>query len=124
MKLSESELRSACFDYAKAVIWDRKPTDVSEIQRFADAVFAEAMHHIEFIEGQNRNPNLVTYCVRYLELKHSIPPMRDDIRLVRNALEVLVELACPNQGITSDQITLFEEISHGMKEAESDAEST
>jgi len=123
MKLDHEELKSACFDYAKAVMWERKPTDVSDIQKFADSVYGEAIHHVKFIEGQDRDPNLIIQCVQYLALKHAIPPMRDDIQFVRNSLEILIELACPNQGATIHQKRFFHEIFRGLQEAISDAES-
>ena len=122
MDLEYDRLKSACFDYAKAVMWDRRPTDVSNIQAFADKVYKSALNNVEFIQGQARDPNMLTECVRYLALKHAIPPSRDDIRFFENALEVLVELACPNQIVTAEQRRFFQEIRRGICKAENDAE--
>ncbi len=124
MELNHSALKTACFEFAQSVMWERKPTDVSAIQAFANLVYDAAIFHAEFIQNQERNPNLVTECVKYLNLKHAIPPMRDDIAFVRNALEVLVELACPNQGVSVEQEPFFNEVLQGINEAKADASKT
>lgn len=121
MELNHTELKLACFEYAKSAMWATRPTDVSDIQALADLVYQSALFHIEFIQGQERDPNLLTECIRYLALKHAIPPRRDDIAFVRNALDMLVELACPNQSVTAEQKPFFREIRRGISEAESDA---
>jgi len=122
--LDTKALRAASFEFAQATFWDMKPVDVKHIQAFADEVYNEAIFHHEFIEGQNRNPNLLVHCLRYLTLRHAIPPMREDIKFVRVGLSVLVELACPNQGASSEEIPFFEELLRGVAQAQDDAEET
>lgn len=124
MELNHTVLKSACFEFAQSVMWERKPTDVDAIQTFANLVYDAAIFHVEYIQDQQRNPNIVTECVRYLTVKHAIPPLRDDIAFVRNSLEVLIELACPNQGVSLDQESFFKEILQGISEARADAHTT
>jgi len=124
MELNHTVLKSVCFEFAQSAMWERKPTDVAAIQTFANLVYDAAIFHVEFIQSQQRNPDIVTECVRYLTLKHAIPPMRDDIAFVRNSLEVLIELACPNQGVSLEQESFFKEILQGISEARTDAHTT
>lgn len=77
-------------------------------------------HHLQFIQDQGRDPNLLTEAVRYLTLKHAIPPMAEDIRWFQNMLEVLVELCCPNQGVGPEQGRFFQELRTGISLAESE----
>lgn len=50
--------------------------------------------------------------------------LRDDIAFVRNSLGVLIELACPNQGVSLEQELFFKEILQGISEARADAHTT
>ena len=124
MGLNHSELKSACLGYAQAVMWDTRPTDVSHIQAFSELVYQSTLFYVEFIQKQERDPNLLTECIRYLAIAHAIPPMRGDIRFVRNALDILVELACPNGSVTVEQKPFFREIRRGISEAENEADAS
>lgn len=120
--LDLAALRAASLEFAQACLWDTRPVDVKVIQEFADQVYDEAMSHREFIEGQERDPNLLTYCVRYLATTHAIPPMRSNIEFVRAALSVLVELACPNCGASIEDLGFYKELDLGLAQAKKELE--
>lgn len=81
MELNHTVLKSVCFEFAQSVMWERRPMDVAAIQTFANLVYDAAIFRVEFIQGQQRNPNIVTECVRYLTLKHANPPIARRHRL-------------------------------------------
>ena len=124
MELDRNSLKSACYDYAKLVYWERKPTDVKEIQDFADSIYNRALSFTIYMEEQGRDPNFLTGCVRYLEIAHAMPPLKGDSNFVWEALTILVELACPNSIFTTDQKLFFKELAVGINEAAFDAKAT
>ena len=69
--------------------------DSDEIARTVEAYFAEARQQAEDLAEAGHDPNIVTRAVVYLAHEHAIPPMRDDVRWFRDALDVLVRLLNP-----------------------------
>jgi len=102
-KLNKSALLEACEKVANQTLWQTPhPQDISDIIDFeqrnmlAQKYFEKALQHVEFITGQERDPNLITRAVVYLAYSHAIPPMKDDLSWFNDMLEALIELACPN----------------------------
>ena len=102
-KLNKSALLEACEKVANQTLWQTpQPQDISDIIDFeqrnmlAQKYFEKALQHVEFITGQERDPNLITRAVVYLAYSHAIPPMKDDLSWFNDMLEALIELACPN----------------------------
>jgi len=120
MKLDHEGLRAACFELARAIRWKKDPVDEVIARAMVEMFYREAVFHEEFLVGQGRDPNIITRAVRYLALKHAIPPMGEDPAWFRNMVEVLVELACPNQGVTAEHEAFFQDIEQGIAEARGD----
>ena len=59
----------------------------------------EATRHVEYLSEQERDPNFLVFAIRYLTHSHAMPPLEGNIEWFRSALDVLVELACPNTPI-------------------------
>jgi hypothetical protein len=101
-ELNGEALHAACIETARRVLWQPKekkqPTE-NEVEVMAKRFEREALHHLEFVVSQRRDPNLLVRAVRYLAYVHAMPPMRDDICWFSDMLDVLVELACPNAGL-------------------------
>ena len=99
MELNTEALHAACLEVARETLWKpkgEKKTTVKEIGALAEKLHTVALHHVEFITEQGRDPNILVLAVRYLAHTHAIPPMRDDTGWFMDMLQVLIELACPN----------------------------
>ncbi|MCL5772341.1 MAG: hypothetical protein M1479_08730 [Actinobacteria bacterium] len=101
--LDSDALFKACKEVAGQTLWQTpNPQDISDIidsdqiNKAIKGYFEEALHYVEFIVGQNRDPNLITRAILYLSQAHAIPPMKDDLTWFHYSLDVLIELACPN----------------------------
>ena len=99
MELNIEALHAACLGVARETLWKskgEKKSTVKEIEAHAAKLQVVALHHLEFIAEQGRDPNILVRAVRYLAHTHAIPPMRGDTGWYTDMLEVLIELACPN----------------------------
>lgn len=99
MELNTEALHAACLAVARETLWKpkgQKKSTVKEIEALTKKFYTVALHHLEFITDQGRDPNLLVRAVRYLAHTHAIPPMHDDTGWFVDMLEVLIELTCPN----------------------------
>jgi len=102
MELNTEALHAACLQVAGETLWTmkgEKKSTAKEIEDHAAKLKGIALHQLEFITEQGRDPNILVRAVRYLAHTHAIPPMRNDTRWFTDMLEVLLELACPNTSI-------------------------
>lgn len=116
MELDREALKTACFSLAKNTLWKMGPVDVSVIQAHAEKLYEEALctELDEFIARQNRDPNMITRAVIYLNNTHAMPPMKDDTRWFYDMLTALIELACPNNVQNTESINFLKDIEKGV----------
>lgn len=114
MDLDVSALKAACFKLAKNMMWEKRPVDLEDIQAHADNLFDETAMFVEFVSGQDRDPNMVTRAVIYLDHIHAIPPMKNDVRWFYNMLSAIIELSCPNMFPDKECLGIFSDIETGM----------
>lgn len=107
--LDEDALRAACLELSKQTMW-------VEVQSVADGYYKTAMHHLEFIEGQGRDPNMLTRAVNYVAHTHADPAMQDDQSWFLFMMMALIELACPNAGQTTKSAEFLADIEIGIEE--------
>ena len=110
--LDDEALRAACLELSKQTMW-------VEVQSVADGYYRTAIDYFEFIEGQGRDPNMLTRAVNYLAHTHAIPPMQDDQRWFSDMMMALIELACPNAGQTAKSAEFLNDIEAGIEEIRS-----
>lgn len=96
--------------------------DTDQIKRLTKMYFEEALQHVEFIQDQGRDPNMIARAVIYLAESQAIPPMKEDLMWFSNMLQALLELACPNIIITKDAQQFFEDIKSGIEIAKLDTQ--
>jgi hypothetical protein len=122
MKTDRAALEEACYELARAIRSKDNRVDEVLARGMVEGYVREALFHEEYIVGRNRDPNLVVEAVRYLAGAHAIPPLEGNMEWFRTALEVLVELACPNSGVSEAQRKFFEELERGIAESKADYE--
>jgi len=95
-------LHAACREVAKSTLWQtpepydiRDIIDSDQIAGTVEAYLAEARQRAHDLAEEGYDPNIVTRAVEYLAHEHAIPPMKDDVRWFRDALDVLVRLVSP-----------------------------
>jgi len=120
MALDNNALAAACFEVARAIRWKDNPVDEVLAKAAIELYFNVAIEHEEYLLDQERDPNIIVRAVRYIALKHAIPPMEGNVEAFASMLDVLIELACPNQGVDRDQEPFFKDIEEGIQKARSD----
>ena len=118
MDLDKKLLYSACYEAARNTMFQMAPIDNAAIEKVAESFFNYSIENVEFIQGQNCDPNLLIRAVKYLAHTHAIPPFRDDTLWFRNMLDCLVELACPNVGQTEESVSFFVDIAERIEAKE------
>ncbi len=121
MQLDRNALNTACFSLAKCSKWEPRPVDVASIEMLAKRLADIASYHVEYLQGQNRDPNIVVRAIRYIE-HHYSHPWGDRTDWFSEVLEALVELACPNTGATSESEAFYRDVEEGIREARADYE--
>jgi len=122
IELDRDALDRACLQLAQTVLW--KTTGMSsDVAETVAARFAEAsLHHVDFIVGQQRDPNILTRSILYLNVAHAIPPMATDIRWFDSMLRCVIEFAVPNSGLSAESAAVLHDIRVGIAESLDDVE--
>ena len=122
MKLDRVALQAACYELARSIRWKDTPVDEVLARGMVDLYVKEATHHEQYLEGRGRDPNFIVHAVRYLAHVHAIPPLEGNFSWFTDSLDILVELACPNSGVSEAQRPFFEELAKGIAESRADYE--
>ncbi len=113
MILDRTVLESACRTVAKNCMWQRQPVDQSSVdalgRRFADI----AQNYAEYLSLQDQDPNIVIRTVRYIDPHHG-EPHGDRTDWFHEALDVLVELVCPNTAPNDDSERFYKDVEFGI----------
>lgn len=120
-QLYKGALNDACLNLAKCVLITDNGGSNDIVETLAARFEDEALLHLDFIVGQDRDPNLLTRAVNYLAESHAIPPMGTDVGWFRQMLICLVELAVPNAGLTPNGATFLRDVQVGIQESLDDA---
>lgn len=107
-------LNDACLELARQVLITKNGPSNDIVETLAAKFEDEALHHLDFIIGQERDPNVLTRAVHYLVDAHAIPPMGSDISWFREMLTCLVELAVPNSGLTQQGAEFLGDVQIGI----------
>lgn len=120
MKLDRDELAAACNEVASNTMWDLRPVDVDSIEAVAAKFFEIAESREQFVTEEGRDPNLIIRAVRYLNHVHAMPPMRSDTQWFDDMLQVVIELACPNEEASPHLEAFFKDIETGIAQSRAD----
>lgn len=115
-------LNDACLELAKHVLVTKNGMSNDIVETLAAKFQDEALRYLDFIIGQDRDPNILTRAVHYLVDSHAIPPMGSDISWFREMLTCLVELAVPNSGLTQKSAEFLKDVQIGIAESIDSAE--
>jgi hypothetical protein len=121
-QLYKGALNDACLELARQVLVTKSGASNDIVETLAAKFQDEALHHLDFIISQGRDPNILTRAVHYLVDAHAIPPMSSDISWFREMLTCLVELAVPNSGLTQKGAEFLTDVQIGIAASLHDAE--
>ena len=119
MPLNSEGLHAACVEVARSTLWRPKEevqATEDDIEALAAQYVEHALHHVEFITDQGRDPNILVRAARYLAHTHAMPPMRHDVGWFSDMLDVLIELACPNTGLPRQGRAFITDLRRGLSE--------
>lgn len=120
-QLYKGALNDACQKMAKCVLISDSGLSNDIVETLAAKFEDEALHYLDFIVGQDRDPNILTRAVNYLAESQAIPPMGTDLSWFRQMLTCSVELAVPNAGLTSKGAAFLKDVGAGIQESLQDA---
>jgi hypothetical protein len=113
-ELRKGALNDACVELAKQVLSSPRGVSADLVETLAARFQHEALHHLEFIQDQGRDPNLLTRAVHYIADAHAIPPMGTDIIWFRSMMDFAVELAVPNSGVSEIGRSFLTDVQDGL----------
>ena len=122
-KFDTDALEIACFSLAKASKWKKAPVDVDAINSLARSLAKSAEHHVDYLQGQHRDPNIVTRAIRYIDHHHG-GPWGEQIYWFDAMLEILIELACPNTQASNASELFYQDLEEGIRQARADFDLT
>jgi len=118
------DLKRACWHLAHSLLClDGEEGVAARCSSLAVGFEADALNHLEFLLKFDRDPNMLTAAVRFLDSHLAIPPMASDPRWFAPAMAVLMELACPNGAGHASEFRLYREIRIGLADLEAGASS-
>jgi len=113
MELDMEALRSACFHAAQVALQSKMPVDISKLQNLADSFLEIASEKILYIEGTDRDPNILVRAVDYLRRAHAFY-IGENLEKFEICLETLLELACPTIYQTANSIKFARDVEEGI----------
>lgn len=116
-ELQRGTLNDACLRLAKRVLWTGNETSTDIAETLAIKFEEVALFHVDFIERQQRDPNILTRAINYLAEAHAIPAMGTDLRWLREMLACLVELAVPDSILTVQGSEFLKDIQTGVTQS-------
>ena len=117
MILNRNALSEACLVVSRNIRYRRNSVDETIAKASVELYMDIALRYEAYLIDQGRDPNIITRVVNYVAHKHVIPPMEGNVESFSTALEVLMELVCPNSAVSSDQEQFFKDIEVGIEEA-------
>lgn len=109
------KLKLACFRLTKDTLWKKGPVDTDLITAHADNLFKIAFDNIEYYPGLS--VEITARAIGYLRQVHAIPPMENNTVWFQNMLDVILSIACPNQGLTGDGKYFLRDLLDGIIES-------
>lgn len=124
IQLQKGSLNDACRRIAEAALWTPTGTSSDIVETLAGQLQDIAERDVEFIVGQQRDPNIIRHAVHYIADVH-LPPTNATscTQWFKIVLSCLIELAVPNSVPTTTALPFFKEMRRGIEIAEADAES-
>jgi hypothetical protein len=104
---------------AKTSKCEKAPVDVDAINSLAESFAQSAECHVDYLQGQQRDPNIVTRAIRYIEHHHR-RPWGERIYWFDATLEILIELACSNTQATITSKLFYRDLEEGIRQARAD----
>jgi hypothetical protein len=120
----QEALRRACHKLADQLLFSTDPqSDIARHVDLAEAIFNSALHHVDYLVAQHRDPNLLTNAVLYIGNHHAMPERDRQEAVVRFSawLDVLIELMCPNTPGSAEEVLLYDALDEGLEDLREDA---
>jgi hypothetical protein len=112
--LRKGALNDACMQLATQVLTSSSGVSADLVETLAARFQHEALNHLNFVEGQGRDPNLLTRAVLYIADAHAIPPLATDVIWFRSMMDFAVELAVPNSGLSDNGFAFLADVRDGL----------
>lgn len=122
MKNATEMIREACFDLSVSLMWEKESltadtilAHTAELNAMAEEFYKISLWHMQNIEDEARQGEIVVRIIRYIDAAHAIPPLRGNIKWFDYTLAALVELASPNAGLTKSDGKVLEDFEDGIR---------
>lgn len=120
MTTRKTPLFFACQHLARQVLTDSGGLSTDVMETLAGRYNEIAETHQDYVRKQRDTDDVIEHAVRYLADVHVNPGRGTDLVWFREALNVLIELAVPNTGLTAEAVKLLPCIQEGVSSALAD----
>jgi hypothetical protein len=110
-------LRDECMYLARQVLWKQGGTSSDVVETLAEKFLGIAEAYQQFVREERESDIVIEHAVRYLADTHAIPPMGTDTSWFVTAMEVVMQLAVPNKGMTQESAALLPCLQQGIASA-------
>ena len=110
-------LRDECMYLARQVLWKQGGNSSDVVETLAAKFLGIAEDYQQFVRQERESDDVIAYAVRYVADTHAIPPMGTDTSWFLTAMEVLMQLAVPNKGMTQESAELLHCLQQGIASA-------
>jgi hypothetical protein len=119
MQLDRDALNAACYEFVRTMRWKDNAVDDVVARAIVSSYAEKALFHAKYLLDQDRDPNILVRAIQYLTQSHAMPPLEGDLAWFQAALDVLVELACPNTVVGPEAERFFCDLEQGIADARS-----
>tara|TARA_R110000868_G_scaffold371537_1_gene635249 strand:- start:310 stop:714 length:405 start_codon:yes stop_codon:yes gene_type:complete len=123
MKSIEDKIREACFDLSTSLMWEkdnltveRIESNMTELNEMTEKFLETAKFYLENIEALEGQSEIIVRAINYIEEAHAIPPLRGNYQWFDYTLGALTELACPNSGLSNNNLEFLKDVENGIKD--------
>lgn len=112
-----SDLERACREVAREVLWRNGASSTDVVETLGAKFLDIAKGHQNFVRQQRESDDVIANAVRYIAHVHAFPPSGTDTRWFADTLQVLIELAVPNAGLTEESAAFLSNVQEGIRES-------
>lgn len=116
-EVEPSDLEWACREVAREVLWKNGASSTDVVETLGSKFLDVAKGHQNFVRQQRESDDVIANAVRYIARVHAVPLSGTDTRWFADALQVLIEIAVPNAGLTEESAAFLSNVQEGIRES-------
>ncbi|KAA9346095.1 hypothetical protein [Adhaeribacter soli] len=122
--MEKDKIKEACFHLATDLLcleynqsFENVDSNLPQLSRMTDGFHRIALENLDLIKDLGGSEELLVRAINYVSNVHAIPPLIENYRWFDNTLRTLLELACPNSGVTDENKKFLHDLINGINES-------